>query len=131
MTDERKDYESVVGKQLADFALKASFEKNIVDLEKILIAQGATINRYHEDEIHISKDNFSTALILGSDPITCLVIIIMALWGPSGMLLPVVKVAFKKVNKQWSEIVKNAKKSSKANKLSETVKKSKQLILDF
>jgi len=107
---------TMIGKRIADFAIKASFDKDIDDLEDILRAQGAEIQRYHECEVHIRKGNYAAGLILGSDPITCLATIIMALWGPLGMLLPEAKVAFKIVNKQWSEQVKLAKKTQATKK---------------
>jgi len=119
--------DDLIGKRIADFAIKASFEKDITNLEKILVAQGATIQRYHETEIHIRKPNYSTALILGSDPITCLAIIVMALWGTHGMLTPAAKVAFKEVNKRWGEITKAAKVSAKAEK----IQTEEQLAMEF
>lgn len=119
--------DKLIGKRIADFVIKASFEKDITDLEKILITQGATIQRYHETEIHIRKENFSTALIFGSDPITCLATIIFALWGAHGMLTPAAKVAFKEVNKKWGEITKNAKTNPKTEKL----QREEQLAMEF
>ncbi|MBC8488473.1 MAG: hypothetical protein H8D45_20795 [Bacteroidetes bacterium] len=112
-----------IGKRIAEFAIRASFDKDVTDLEKILKAQGAEIQRYHETEIHIRKPNYTTALILGSDPITCLSVIILALWGPHGMLLPEAGVAFKETNKQWKE--RNKKKPKEPKK-----KKAEQLTLD-
>lgn len=94
--------------RIADFAFKASFDKDVSELEKLLQAQGAT-TRVENDTLFINKANYGTGLILGCDPITALAIIIMALWTPRGMLLPEAREAFRIVNKQGGERVKLAK----------------------
>lgn len=48
--------------RIADFAFKASFDKDVSELEKLLQAQDAT-TRMENDTLLISKANYSTGLI--------------------------------------------------------------------
>lgn len=94
-----------IAEHIADLAFKASFNKDVSELEKILQAQGAT-TRMENDTLFINKHNYGTGLILSCDPITALAIIIMALWTPIGMLTDEAKEAFRIVNRQWTERTK-------------------------
>ena len=102
-----------ISERIADLALKVSLDTDTSELEEILRAQGATVTK-ESDTVIICKANYAIGISVESDPITALSVIIMALWGPHGMLLPEAKEAFDIVNKQWRERIKLAKTKKKS-----------------
>lgn len=100
--NKRDIMEKQIAERIAYFAMKASFDNDFNEVERILKAQGAEINWFHDNsEVHVKTKDMTCGLVMGMDPVTCWAQISMMLFGRLAMSLPFCLKALELVNKQW------------------------------
>jgi hypothetical protein len=86
----------------------------VEELKRIISEMGGEWRETENGEIFFTVSGVRTGLIVGmSDPITCVVSILFALYGPLWTALSAAKEAFEMTDKKWRESIRASRKALK------------------